>query len=355
MKQMFKVLFCLSMVSLAIGCNESSSKSEGQSASVSTQMVTQTSSNSNEVVASTGGFEITQEKLDEVTKNQMMKVTAQIYSIQKRAIDDMIDNHLIEQEAAKQGITKQKLFSKIQSEAEKPTDEQVKMVYEMQKGRFGGKSFDEIKNQLKMQLMRQSQEVALNSLLKQLRKDADIKVNLVRPRADVSVDDDPSQGPSDAPITLIEFSEFQCPYCKRARPVLDQIMTQYAGKVRYVFRDFPLGFHGQAKGAANAANCANEQGKYWDYNKGLWSTQGQHTPEQLTKIAEDLHLNMSDFSKCVEEKRYYSEIDKDQRDGSLAGVSGTPAYFINGIFLSGAQPFEAFEEVIEDELQQKGL
>lgn len=354
MKKLSYVLSVGLMVLAVSACNEQGA-SNGQNTGSSSVKTVTSSQNEGEVLAEVGDLKITRAQIDEITKNRMMKIKSQVYSLEKSAIDEMIDNHLLEQKAKEESTTVQELVSKIRSEVKDPTESQLRTIYQLQKRRFGNKTFDEIKVQLASQVKRQEQEIALSTYLDKLREDVDVKINIERPRAEVSADDDPYKGPKDAPITLIEFSEFQCPYCKRARPVISQILKEYDGKVRYVFRDFPLGFHNQAKGAANAANCANDQGKYWAFNEQLWATQGSHSPEQLDKIAEDLDLKMDEFKKCVDSKKYYSEIAKDQKEGSDAGVGGTPAYFINGIFLSGAQPFESFKEVIDSELKLKGL
>jgi len=201
------------------------------------------------------------------------------------------------------------------------------------------------------QLTGQKKQKELSDFIKKLRKQADISIKLQRHRVKVQVDDDdPSKGPKSAPILLVEFSEFQCPFCKRTRPTLDKILNKYGSKVRYIFRDFPLSFHKQAKSAANAANCAQEQGKYWEFFEQLWKSQGKHSNEKLIEIGQGIGLSMSPFKACVESEKYFSEIDKDQKAGSEMGVTGTPAYFVNGVFLSGAQPYERFEEIIEEEL-----
>jgi protein-disulfide isomerase len=173
---------------------------------------------------------------------------------------------------------------------------------------------------------------------------------------EVSVDNDPMKGDKNAPITMIEFSEYQCPYCKRyVDQTLDQIKEKYidTGKVKYVFRDFPLGFHEHAKNAAIAAECAREQGgddTYWEYHDVLFKNSPNLAVDQLKQYAVDLGLNASKFSSCLDSEKYANEIDADIADGSAAGVRGTPAFFINGRLVSGAQPYENFETIIEEEL-----
>ena len=160
-------------------------------------------------------------------------------------------------------------------------------------------------------------------------------------RAQVSADDDAVKGSADAPVTIIEFSDFQCPFCARFySQTLGEIDDKYikTGKVKLVFRDFPLSFHQNAQKAAEAAECAEEQGKFWEMHDKLF--------------AKDLGLDSAKFDECLVSDKYASEVQKDFKDGQGAGISGTPSFFINGVKLVGAQPFSAFQQVIEQELNK---
>jgi protein-disulfide isomerase len=172
----------------------------------------------------------------------------------------------------------------------------------------------------------------------------------------VSVDDDPFLGPEDAPITIVEFSDFQCPYCAQfEEQTFNALLDKYKDKVRFVYRDFPLtSIHPDAMGAALAANCANEQDKFWQMHDAMFSSQrvtGVGT-DAVTKMATDLQLDMDQFDDCVQKQKYSSEISHDMADGTSYGVTGTPTFFINGVRLVGAQPIEQFSAVIEQLLAQ---
>lgn len=168
-------------------------------------------------------------------------------------------------------------------------------------------------------------------------------------RIEVSVDDDPSIGPENAPITIVEFSDFLCPFCARAKPTIKQILENYGDKVRLVYRDFPI-LGPQSEKAAQAAECADEQGKFWQYHDKLYGNQQAVETENLKQHAERLGLNTTKFNECLDSGKMASEVEKDFQDGQSYGVSGTPAFFINGILVSGAQPYSAFEQIIEQEL-----
>ena len=171
-------------------------------------------------------------------------------------------------------------------------------------------------------------------------------------RVQVSVDDDPILGAEDAPVTIIEFSDYQCSYCRVWHvQVFGELIATYGTKVRFVYRDFPLDeIHPEARPAAIAATCAGEQGKYWEYHNLLFTSELGLSAEARTAYAQALGLDLERFATCVARAATNDEVDADQRDGFELGVRGTPTFFINGRPLVGAQPLDAFTSIIEDEL-----
>jgi protein-disulfide isomerase len=171
-------------------------------------------------------------------------------------------------------------------------------------------------------------------------------------RYDVPVDDDPALGPSAAPITIVEFSDFECPYCQRwTSDVYGKIKEQYPDQVRLVYRDFPLeSIHANAFPAAEAANCAHEQGQFWPFHDKLFSMEKGLSTQAYTDYATDLGLDLDDFKACLDSGKYKEEVQADFDFAAELGVRSTPTFFINGIALVGAQPFEVFQDVIEKEL-----
>lgn len=170
---------------------------------------------------------------------------------------------------------------------------------------------------------------------------------------DVSIDDDSIKGDVNAPVTIIEFSDYECPFCGRHyTQTLPQIVENYvdSGKVRIVFRDFPLNFHPNAQKAGEAAECAGEQGKYWEMHDKLFDNQNSLGEDDLKRYASEIGLNTATFNACLDNGDMAQEVIKDLEDGQAAGVSGTPANFINGKLVSGACPYSAFEDAIEAEL-----
>jgi protein-disulfide isomerase len=166
----------------------------------------------------------------------------------------------------------------------------------------------------------------------------------------VSEDDDPSIGPKDAKVVIIEFSDFQCPFCSKAESTVKQILAEYEGKVRFVYRDYPLSFHQFAQKAAEAAECADEQGKFWEYHDLLFDKQNEWSSNgvlSFKQYAKDIGLDSQKFDQCLDSGQMASEVKKDFSDGQSYGVNGTPAFFVNGEMISGAQPFSVFKQKID--------
>ena len=169
----------------------------------------------------------------------------------------------------------------------------------------------------------------------------------------VSADDDPVKGSNDAPVTMIEFSDYECFFCARYSlqtfPQIDENYIQ-TGKVKLIFRDYPLGFHQYAKKAAEASECADEQGKYWEYHYLLFENHEALDNESLKQYAVDLGLDATVFNECLDSGKMAQEVEKDLQDGVSYGITGTPTFFINEIKVVGAQPYEVFQQIIEQEL-----
>jgi protein-disulfide isomerase len=203
-------------------------------------------------------------------------------------------------------------------------------------------------------LVQQRNGEARTALLGELRDKYAVSSKLEPLRVEVAATG-PAVGPEGAPVTIVEFSDFQCPYCARIVPTLKQVQEEYGDKVRLVFRQFPLeSIHPNAQKAAEASLCAGEQGKFWEMHDLMFEEQQQLAMEELKEKAVRLELDAEAFGECVDSSRFAEQVADDLREGSTAGVSGTPAMFINGRFLNGAQPFEAIAKVVDEELERAG-
>lgn len=199
-----------------------------------------------------------------------------------------------------------------------------------------------------------SPEMISTVVAKVMKEDGPVMVASPAPApiVNASVDDDPSWGPPDAPVTIIEFSDFQCPFCGRFhQDTYDQIRSNYDGKIRFVYRDYPIvQLHPFAEISAEAAECVNEQGKFWEFHDLLLKNQTITSADDVHTLASQLGLSMANYNDCMSTRRYQQEVAKDIQDGNSYGVSGTPTFFINGQPLVGAQPYAVFAAVIDAQL-----
>jgi protein-disulfide isomerase len=187
-------------------------------------------------------------------------------------------------------------------------------------------------------------------MLVALRRQASIQVKLPRipgPVVTVSPDDDPSTGPTTAPVTIIEFSDFQCPFCKRSAGVVKDILRAYGEKVRFVYRDYPTPNHIYAKAAAEAAQCAAAQEQFWAFHDLLFERQRPGYGWDFGQLAQETSMDMAEFSHCIQTHQYASEVEGDLRDALNVGVTSTPTFFVNGRPLVGARSFEEFKLLID--------
>ncbi len=305
-----------------------------------------------DVVATVDGKAITSEALREAARPELQRIEMKVYQINKRMLDDLIEQRLIASAAKAEGMSADAyLKKKIDDRMSKPTEKEMKAIYEARKGR-DTRPFKEVKDQIAQYLEQNQRKRLRQDLVAKLRAGADVKVYLDAPRVTIGVEGAPSIGSDDAKITLVEFSDYQCPFSKRARDTVAEMLDTYKDKIFYVFRDFPLSFHRDAQKGAEAAYCAGDQGKYFEYNKKLFDNQMDMKVEDLRHYAKELGLNTTKFNRCLDGGTYAARVQKSIEDGTSAGVSGTPAFFINGILVSGAQPLAAFREIIETELQR---
>lgn len=337
------VLFAAAIVLVSCG--------EGNKSAVSSTAV---SADPTSVVAVVNDVNVTAADLDAVVKGKLQKVDQEIYEIKKDTLDDLVEQKLIEQAAKKQNKSVEAYIKEnIDDKITPPTDDEVKSFYDSRKEQMGGKSLKDAEGTIKTYLLQARKQGTRQQLISGLRASGNVKINLDPPRIEVEIGDNPTIGPKNAPITIIEFTDYQCPFCSRVRPTITQLMDDYKDKIRYSLRDFPLSFHQFAKKAHEAAHCAGDQGKYWEYSKELWANQQALQVEKLKEFAKNVKLNVKKFDECLDKGKYTKAVEDNVAYGASVGAQGTPSFFINGIFLSGAQPVAAFKKIIDNELQKK--
>jgi protein-disulfide isomerase len=297
--------------------------------------------------------------LQEVVETQRIRIERERYSLLRQKLEELIAERLLAQEAKSRGMSVEQLLNEeVYSKAQSVTEDEItKFISTRQtqpsqadQTELRMKSRDFIRSQ---KLVRQQQDY-----VRRLREKASVAVYLEEPasaRAGLSPLKGFARGPNNAPVTIVEFSDFQCPFCKAVRPTINELMTRYTGKVRWEFRDFPIqNIHPGASKAHEAARCAGEQGKFWEYHDKLFARSPNHSLPELQLFARDLKLESVAFAECLESSKYHAAVAGDILEGKRLGVQGTPTFFINGRMREGEQSLAAFQELIESELRAKG-
>jgi protein-disulfide isomerase len=310
-----------------------------------------------EALAEVNGDPITAKDVERALGAKLSNLEEQLYSLKRQGIESLIAERLLAQEAARRGVSVSALVdAEVRAKAEPVTDADVDAAYQAHKARLPG---NEAAGRVQMRALLKQQKIAARraAFVSSLRAQANVTVRLQPPavfRVAVPIDGAPVRGAAEAPVTVVEFSDYHCPFCKRAQTTITQILERYPGKVRHVYRDFPVdALHPQARQAAEGARCAHDQGKFWDYHDVLFASTPHAAPGDLRKYAELVGLDVPAFEQCVSAGTHRAAVQRDIDEGRRLGVSGTPAFFINGRSLTGAQPLETFARVIEEELARR--
>lgn len=298
------------------------------------------------IVATVGTHRITRHEMD--AKMVQSVSPSQLYDLRRQALDSLIDDYVIDQAAKKAHLTPQQYIIH-ELPSTKITEVDAKKYYDEHKAQIT-RPYDQIKTPLLNALRQREERTQVEQFVAKLRSEQNVKVMLEAPHVKVASAGHPSVGGKDAPITIVEFGDFQCPFCRAAEKSLQQVHEKYGDKVRLVYMDFPLGIHTHALDAANAARCAGEQDKFWQYHDALFADQSKLAPADLKVTAAKLGLDAKKFDACFDKTKYQSGIRQDVAQGSSLGVTGTPTFFINGREISGAQRAKNFEDIINDEL-----
>lgn len=313
-----------------------------------------------DVVATVGAASITLEEVDAralqepVTSFGSAKLVQALYMARRATIEAIIGNRLLDEEAKARGIDRATLVEReIAAKAPVPTEAEIVAWYQANPQRVNGATLDQVRAPIKNLLLEQRMDAARSSFIESLKAKTTIAINLDPPRFEVSDGGRPVRGSASAPIELIEFSDFQCPFCQRANPTVEQVLKTYGDRIKFVYRHYPLPNHPNARPAAEAAACAEAQGKFWEYHDRLFANPTKLSDADLKGHAAALGLDTGKFNTCVDNHQQKPGVDKDIADAENVGVTGTPAFFINGRAIDGAQPFEAFKRVIDEELARK--
>jgi protein-disulfide isomerase len=304
-----------------------------------------------DVYATVGEETITRSEVEAAVAGDLLKIAQERHTALQKGLEGLIADRLATMEAAARGISVEELYAEeIVAKVNQPSDEEVDAFYEANKAQIRQPK-NEISDQIKRFLVQQQQQSAVNNMLDSLKAKYAVKSHLEPFRVEVESEGFPALGPASAPVTIVEFSDFECPYCSRIVPTLEQVRENYPDQVRVVFRQFPLtGIHPNAMKAAMASLCAHEQGKFWEMHDSMFDEQRALAVDQLKEKAAGLELDAESFNQCLDSDRHAEAVRQDLEAGTAVGVSSTPALFVNGRLISGAQPYENIAAVIDDEL-----
>src|SRR5437660_5340101 len=350
--------WCAAALAILAACKTGSSQQPGAPAGSSPVAI-----NPGERVAVIDGQPVTYGDLEKDAGGKLrqaeIKALTELYDARRSALDQYISKRLLESEAKGKGEALEQWFQKdFINTVPPPTDDEVKKFYEENKAQMGGQSYDQIKERVTNYLRQQKGREHLSKMIEELKQKHGVQISLSPPnlpRVEVAAKG-PARGPEQAPVTIVEFSDFQCPYCGREVPVVERVMKEYDGKVKLVFRHFPLDFHPFAAKAAEAGACAADQGsdKFWKLHDKMFGNQQKLAVSDLKGYAKEIGLDSSKFDKCLDNGEMKALVEADEKAGQEAGVNGTPAFFVNGIFINGAVPYEQFKDTVDRELKKKG-
>jgi protein-disulfide isomerase len=308
-----------------------------------------------EVLAVVGGEPLTRADVESGASNQFRQARQQLFDLTDRSLQQAIDAKLIDMEAKARGISRDSLLAaEVESGVPAPSDAAVDSVYALYKDQIN-QPLEQAAPRIRAFLSRDEQRNRYQALVAALAAKYPVENRLEPPRFDVDAKGFPAKGPEDAPVTLVEFSDFQCPFCLRVAPTLDRIVADYGDEVRLVYRQLPLtSIHPHAQKAAEASLCAADQGKFWEMHDAMFGAQNQLDVASLKQTAAGLGMDAGAFDQCLDSGAKAGEVAADVQVAQQLGLSGTPAIFINGRYLNGAQPYDVISSVIDDELRRLG-
>lgn len=309
-----------------------------------------------EPLAEVDGQAITSGEVDTALGPSLARLHEQIYALKRQKLEALIAERLLAKEAGRRGMSVPALLdAEVTSKVGLVTEQEIQAFYQAHRAQLKGDEAT-LREQIRAHLQSQKLAAQRDAFLKTLRAKSTVVVHLRPPpvfRAEVGTAGAPFTGAPGAPVTIVEFQDFHCPFCKRVQATIGELLARYGDKVKVVHRDFPLdNLHPQARRGHEAARCANEQGKFWAYHDKLYENAPRATPDQLTAYAREVGLDLPAFEQCLASGKYRAAVQKDVEEGQRLGVTGTPSFFINGRQLTGAQPLEAFARAIDEELAQ---
>jgi protein-disulfide isomerase len=311
------------------------------------------------VVAQVGNTQITEEQLEKQSAADLAKARAALlraryayYSAEREAVNKAVDQGLLADQARAENITVDELLKRhVGNQVKEPSEETLRIYY---LNINTDQPYSVLRPKIVERIHSLEEKKYGAEYMKSLREKKKVVVFLEPPREEVAVGDTPVMGPAAAPVTIVEFADYQCPYCRAVEPTLNQLREQYKDKIRYSYRDFPLPMHPYAEKAAEASRCAGEQGQFWPYHDRIFTGDAEGLSDSnLRATAAALKLDSDKFGKCLDSGKEQAAVEKDLDQGKNLGVSGTPSFFINGYYVSGAISYADLRELVDQQLTQR--
>ena len=305
-------------------------------------------------IAEVNGQPIVASDLQKYAGREIFVQRENLYKLEKQKLEEYITAYLLTREAKKRGVPVETVLDQeVNSKILPVGDDEIDMFYKLNKARIAV-DLDKAREQIRGYLHNQKIQAQKALFLKSLRSNAKVVTYLKPPpifRAELSIAGEPFKGSEKARVTIVKFEDFHCPFCKQAQPTLNELLSRYNGQVRLVHKDLPLeSLHPQARQAAEAARCAYEQGKFWEYHDTLYANSPKASADDLKSYGKEVGLNVDSFDRCFASGKYKAVVQKDLNEGAQLGLSGTPTFFINGREIPGNLPLKAFEAIIDEEL-----
>lgn len=308
------------------------------------------------VAAKVGDLEITNAELQDGIESELFEAESKVFEIKFNRLKALLLQKYMDKDPRKKGISNDEFLEKFIAKEVVISDKEIDAFIKDQNipaEHINPQVREKIKNYLEMERKKE----AVDKWIAEQTKKTPVEVYIPKPRRPtfpIEVGNAPTMGGKDAKVTIIEYSDFQCPFCAKGADILKEIKKKYGNKVKIAFKNFPLPFHNHAEQAAVAGLCANEQSSehFWKMHDEMFANQDSLDAEGLKKTAKKIGLKMDTFEKCLSENKYLAQVKADMEEGRKIKVKSTPTFFINGKLINGAQPMDVFSDLIEEELNQ---
>lgn len=300
------------------------------------------------VLAEVNGNKLTLADLEQKRAAGMFQARTNYYEAQRKLIESLVDESLLEQRAKKEGLTVEELLDRHVDKAiaKDPPEESLRVYYE---GIDTTESYEVMRSKIIDAIRQRRLAKAKNAYVQSLRAQAPMIIRMAPPRAPIAMKNVPVRGAGSSPITMLEFADYECPYCQQIQPILDRIEQEFKGKLAFAYKDYPLPMHPNAQKAAEAAHCAGSQAKYWEYHDAMLTNKVLDLAS-LKRYARDLKLDTAAFDTCLDGGQKADVVKTNMTEAQGMGLQGTPTVFINGRYVSGELSYERIRNVIAEEL-----